>query len=171
MEESRQMDCSRELQIPHLDTSWAEGWGVIAWARDAGGDEGWSHASSWLSVAAGTSAAPCRWTAPCPALQTARKTSPKMGAGLKTHFGGEKVPGWGRNWGRRGWFAWRRHALAHRVQENDRAEVLAHEFSLHRHHADLPHRPDGVGAGLRQLLQQLVINWRRTHGLPSPSMS
>lgn len=39
-------------------------------------DEGWSHASS-----------------PYPALQMGKKTWPKMGAGLKMRFGGEKVPG------------------------------------------------------------------------------
>lgn len=167
LEQPQQMDHSGKLQIPHLDTSWAEGWEVTVWARDAGGDEGWSHASSWLRMATGMSTALCWWTALCPALQRVRKNWPIMEAGLKMHFGGDKGK---RNWGQCRWLAGKLHALACRVQENHGAEVLAHEFILHQHHADLPHQPDGVGASLGQLLGQLVVNWRTTHGLSLPSM-
>lgn len=55
---------------------------MAVWARDAGVDEGWSRASSQLSVAAGVSAAPC------PALQMGKKSWPKI-----RHFRGEKVSG------------------------------------------------------------------------------
>lgn len=77
--------------------------------------------------------------ASCPALQMGKKTWLKMGAGPKIHFGGAKVLGKMKELGATWMVSGRLHALACRVYDNNGAEVLAYEFSLHHHCADPPH--------------------------------